>query len=310
MEIAGVRQAEGAILMRYQNQRVVGARGEALVQLNLEANDSLNAWLKGRLEAYQQRRLTGLPERANEYFAEVGQSVLPGGDAQPADVRSGLMPALLGLVRRLLAFYDAEDNKMIVADGRPVLQAFKELQIKADEAEANRAYDMPIRLRKEMLVATAILRHPTLWQSLVARTQVRRAATYQNVFEAVKEALGWELPDVTHYQDLAYSAEILIGAGQAKIGSDAGPWARVSDEKLAAAAASTLRNETKTFSHAYRAVTGIDLGAPNVSLEVPAALVRVPMVTAGGRNVARAADPVPPQRYPAPALPDGLSRPR
>jgi hypothetical protein len=309
MEIAGVRQAEGAILMRYQNQRVVGARGEALVQLNLEAGDSLNAWLKGRLEAYQQRRLTGLPERANEYFSQVGQSVLPGDDAQPADVRTGLMPALLGLVRRLLQFFDAADNKMMYADATPVLAAFKEFQIKADEAEANRAYDMPMRLRKEVLIATAILRHPTLVQALVARTQVRRAAAYQNVFEAVKEALGWDLPDIAHYQDLAYASEILIGAGQVDVGSPSGPWANVSEAADAAAAASRLRDQARSFAHAFQAAAGVDLAAPNVNLSVPTSLVRVPVVTAGGRNGARTADPIPrPSRFPSSAPTDGLSR--
>jgi hypothetical protein len=304
-EIGGVRQAENALLLRYQNQRVLGARGEALVQLNIEANDSLNAWLKGRLEAYQQRRVTSLAERANDYFAQVGVNVVPeDANAQPAEVRTGFMPALLEVVRRLLDFYAGVDDKMIRANATRVFHALKELQLKADEAEANRAFDMPFKLRKELLVAVAILGHPTLEQNLVARTQVRRAARYQAVVEAVKESLGWELPDIALYQDLAFSSEILVAIGQEET------WTKEPGPTKAEQAAIPIRDQATAFAHAYRTVAGVDLSAPQAETTVfPESLVRVPGMKVEQRNGARMPQPAPrPRAFSAPGATDGLSR--
>lgn len=280
-EIGGVRQAEGAILLRYQNQRIVGNRGEALTQLNIESSDWINAWLRGRIAAYQQRKLTSLPDRAAEYFNGIGVNVLPPGDGvHPAEVRSRLIPALLGLVQRLLIYYKDSDNKLMAADGEPVLHALRELQLAADEAEANRAYDMPLRLRKELLVAQAILGHPTLTRTLVARSMVRRAGKYQGVVEAVKDQLGWGLPDIAHYHELAAASEILVAAGQVKL------WVRETEPQVAAALAEVIRGEAKAFAHAYKAITGVELGSEETHLSLPPAMTRVPDMAIAGRAAA------------------------
>jgi hypothetical protein len=115
-----------------------------------------------------------------------------------------------------------------------------------------------------MLVQQWILARPEMREFLHGRVMVPYAEPWMDRVDHLRQALGWGGPSITHFRDLAIYGERLL----LSVRWDA--WNLVRDPADGANWARDWRSEIQMYAHAYRAVTGVDLGLPATTVEASA----------------------------------------
>jgi hypothetical protein len=117
----------------------------------------------------------------------------------------------------------------------------------------NQFGDLPWTSRQEMLMRKWILSRPQLREFLPSRTMMALPGPWMQRVESMKVLQGWSRANVTQFHDLAECGERLL------LSIRFGAWSTTREPARAANWASYWRTEVKSYTHAYRAVTGVDL---------------------------------------------------
>jgi hypothetical protein len=249
----GPLQALKAIGWRFQN-RAAGPPGrDPLANMDIDPLRPLNNLMWGWIQD-EQHRLT-LARRAYEYDHAYGLELQTrqGPPVRGADSRSRFMEAFHHLMALASTFYAQDDNTTVIADGFPVLNALKETHLLLTQGAHNQYGDLPWTARHEMLMGEWILARPELKDFLATRTMVAYPEPWMDRVEAMNRLQGWSDTSVVHFRDLAVFGEQLL------LGIRFGAWATVIEPEQAANWARYWRAEVQGYTHAYRAVTGMDL---------------------------------------------------
>jgi len=246
-------QTLNAISRRFQNVRsLVGGR-DPLAGVELDPLRTINPVMWGYIQD-EQHRLTVL-RRAYEYDHHYGLSLygkaVP--DIQAADSRSKFLEAFHNLLNVSSTFYKRDDNTTVIADGFPVLNALKEVHLLLSEGAHNQFGDLPSTARQEMLIQQWILARPEFREFLPTRIMVAYPEPWMDRVDAMKTIQGWTDTSVLHFRNLAVFGE------QVLLSIRYGAWSTINDASAAANWARFWRAEVQGYSHAYRAVTGVDL---------------------------------------------------
>ena len=134
-----------------------------------------------------------------------------------------------------------------------MLNALKETHILLTQGAHNQYGDLPWTARHEMLMAQCILAQPEMREFLPTRTMVVDPEAWISRVEAMNKLQGWSDVAVLHFRDLAVFGEQLL------LGIRFGAWTTVNEPEQAANWARYWRSEIQRYTHAYRAVTGVDL---------------------------------------------------
>ena len=146
-----------------------------------------------------------------------------------------------------------DDDTTVIADGFGVLNALKETHIILTQGAHNQYGDLPWTARHEMLMAQYILAQPEMREFLPTRIMVVEPEPWISRVEAMNKLQGWSDVAVLHFRDLAVFGEQLL------LGIRFGSWTTVNEPEQAANWARYWRSEIQRYTHAYRAVTGVDL---------------------------------------------------
>jgi hypothetical protein len=259
-------QSLNAIALRFQNQRA-SAR-DPLATLDIDPLRPLSNFLWGYVQD-EQHRLT-VARRAYEYDHHYGMSLH--GKAVPplrsADSRSKFLEAFHNLLTACVTFYKQDDNKMIIGDAFPVLNALKEVHQLLAEGAHNQYGDLPTTARIEMLMQQWLLARPEMREFLSGRTMVPYLEPWMERVDAMKKLQNWTDVSVGTFNDLARFGEQLL------LSIRFGHWSEVHQSDVATNWAREWRSEVKQYIHAYRAATGVDLapessGPPIVDRDLP-----------------------------------------
>ena len=244
-------QTMHAIAMRFQNKRA-SAR-DPLANFDIDPLRPLSNLLWGYIQD-EQHRLT-IARRAYEYDHHYGITLH--GKAVPAlrsvDSRSKFLEAFHNLLTACNTFYKQDDNKMIIADSFPLLNALKEVHLLLAEGAHNQYGDLPSTARIEMLMQQWILARPEMREFIAGRTMVPYAEPWMDHVDGMKRLQGWSDVTVNYFHDLARFGEQLL------LSLRYGSWSQVHQTDSATNWARDWRSEVKQYIHAYRAVTGVDL---------------------------------------------------
>ncbi len=261
-------QTLNAVCMRFQNRRTNGAT-DGLRRFDLNPLRPLSNLLWGYMQD-EQHRLT-VARRAYEYDHQYGLSLL--GKAAPAieaaDSRSRFLEAFHNLLNVCSHFYKQADNKFVVADGFPVLNALKEVHLLLAEGAHNQFGDLPWTARVEMLIQMWLLARPEMQEFLGSRSMMPYREGWMGRVDAMRSMQGWGDTSVTHFSDLARFGEQLL------LSIRWGNWSDISDSPSAAWWALGWRDAVQGYVHAYRAVTGVDLTRPLQASRVDATIPAV-----------------------------------
>lgn len=253
MEQGMVVQSINALAMRFQNQRT--ADTDVLARFDLDPLRPINNLLWGYIQD-EINRLT-VVRRAYEYDHHYGlrlQGRAIPGTMRPADSRTRFLESFHNLLRECARYYRAITNTFVHPDTYAAVNALKELQLILTEGMHNQYGDLPSTARVEMLVQQGIMARPEMLQFVGGRTMVPYAEPWMMYVDAIRQMHGWGDVGVRHFVDLAnYGEQILLAVRF-------GNWATSHDEPAAAVFMSTFREHVQAYIHAYRAVTGIDLG--------------------------------------------------
>jgi hypothetical protein len=255
-------QGLNAISLRFQNRRP-GERA-ALSNLTLDPLRPLNNLLWGYVQD-EQHRLT-LGRRAYEYDNEYGLRLV--GTAVPqlesADRRSKFLEGFHRLLHVVSRFYQQDDDTTVRADGFPVLNALKDVNLVLGEGGQNQYGDLPWVARGEMLMQQWLLARPEMREFLGSRPQVIYPEPWMERLDALKTAMGWTDVSAMHFNNLAVMGERLLLSIRLQ------PWSAVNSSASAANWARYWREEVQGYLHAYRVVTGVDLSANIVAERIDA----------------------------------------
>ena len=254
MEEGMLVQTMNALAVRFQNRRA-GA-GDPLANLTIAPLHPISSVLFGYIQD-EQHRLT-LARRAYEYDHEYGFTLQ--GKAvptlQPVDSRSKFLEAFHNLLSACVTFYKQDDNTTVIADGFPVLNALKEVNLLLTEGMHNQFGDLPTVARIEMLLQQWIIARPEIREFIGGRPMVPYAEPWMDRVDAMKKLQGWGDTSITYFYDLARFGEQLL------LSIRYGLWSEVFNSSSAVNWARDFRPEVQQYVHAYRAVTGVDLGVP------------------------------------------------
>jgi hypothetical protein len=253
-EEAMLVQVLNAISLRFQNRRGPGNR-PIFPQLEIDPLRPLNNLLWGYIQD-EQHRLT-IQRRAYEYDHHYGLRLRGHavGPLEPADTRSNFVPAFHDLLHSTACFYKQDDDTTVRADGFPVLNALKEVNLCLGESGSNQIGDLPSTARGEMLVQQYILARPEMREFFAARPSTIYPEGWMERLESAKALLGISGPNVLHMYNLATLGERLL------LSIRYGVWTAVNDAARAANWARAHRSEVQGYIHAYRAVADHDLSA-------------------------------------------------
>ena len=245
-------QTLAAITRRFQNVRAVGTI-DPLVNLEIDFLRPINNILWGYLQDEQHR--LGLMRRAYEYDHHYGITVhgRAVGTVRGADSRSKFLEAFHNLLYLCGIFYKEDDDTTIVADGFTVLHALKEVHLLLSQGAHNQFGDLPSTARQEMLVQQWILARPEFREYLPTRNSVAYPEKWMDRVDAMKALQGWTDVSVLHFSNLGIFGERIL------LSIRYGHWNDVIDPNQAANWARFWRQEVQGYTHAYRAVTGVDL---------------------------------------------------
>lgn len=250
-------QAINLISLRFQNVR----RGNGVDPLANFELDPLRP-LSNLLWGYVQDELNRLTvnRRAYEYAHGLGLQLVGKAvpEMHPADVRSQFLPAFHDLLRLAWIFFREDDDKTIVADAFPMLNALRELHFVISEGAHNQVVDLTMRARSEMLMQQWILARPEMKDFLRGRTMVPYPEEWMDRVDAMKALQQWNDASVINYNDLAvYGEKILLAVRY-------GDWSTTTDQNQAANWARSFRPEIQRYTHALKIVSSIDLSNADV----------------------------------------------
>jgi hypothetical protein len=245
-------QTMNSITTRFQNVRGP-QENDPLRMMEIDPLRPLNNLMWGYIQD-EQHRLT-VVRRVYEYDHHYGLSLY--GKAvpkvQPADSRSKFIEAFHNLLYLCSAFFKQDDDTTVIADGFPVLNAVKEVHLLLSEGAHNQFGDLPSTARIEMLMQQWVLARPEFREYLPTRTMVAYPERWMDRVDAMKTLQRWTDTTVLHFRDLAVFGEQIL------LSIRFGAWTKVFDPLQAANWARFWRAEIQGYSHAYRAVTGVDL---------------------------------------------------
>jgi len=248
-------QTINAIAQRFQNRRVSGGR-DPLANLEIDSLRPLGNLLWG----YVQDELSRLSvlRRAHEYEHQYGLRLEGRAVARlrPADRRSKFIEGFHNFLQECHTFYERDDQTTVMADAFPVFNAIKEMHYLLAAGAHNQFGDLPSTARAEMLIQQWLLGRPEMREFLGGRIMVPYPEPWMDRVDAMKSLQGWTDTSVVHFNDLATFGEQII------LGLRYGGWSLTADPTSAANFCREFRAEIKGYSHAYRAVTGVDLSAP------------------------------------------------
>jgi hypothetical protein len=246
LEEGMLAQTLNAISLRFQNVRGDRLGADPLMRLELDPLRPLNNILWGYVQAEWDR--LSVVRRASEYSHEYGLSLI--GKAVPAfrtaDNRSQFLGAFHNLLYLCTAFFQADDDTTVIADGFPILNALKEVHLILAHGAHNQFGDLPWTARVEMLISQWILARPEMREFLGGRVMVPYREPWMDRVDSVKSMMGWTDVSATFGEQLLLSIRY-------------GSWTELDDAASAANWARYWRPEIQGYIHAYRAVTGVDL---------------------------------------------------
>jgi hypothetical protein len=249
-------QTLNAISWRFQNRRI--ATKDPLANLTLNPLRPLSNLLWGYIQD-EQNRLT-LQRRAYEYDHEYGLSLI-GKAVQPlqtADSRSKFLEAFHNLLNGCMNFYKEENNKMIVPDAFPLLNAIKEVHLLLAEGAHNQFGDLPFQARVEMLMQQWLLARPEIQEFLGRRPMMPYREDWMSAVDAMKSLQGWTDVTIMNFSDLGvFGEQILLSIRY-------GDWNNINNPEEARNWTLYWKTEIQNYIHSYRVVTGVDLANPVV----------------------------------------------
>ena len=250
-------QALNAISLRFQNKRP--SERSPLTQLELSPLRPLSNLLWGYIQD-EPFRLT-VARRAYEYSHHYGLSLV--GKAvpsmRPADNRSKFLEAFHSLLRQTAVFYKEDADTTVIADGFPILNGLQEVHMLLAEGAGNQFRDLPWTARVEMLIQQWLLSRQELKDFLRGRPMVPYKEPWMGQLDTLRRLLGWGDTPVTHFRDLGvYGEQILLSVRY-------GNWVNINNQDNAKNWARYWKPEIQSYIHAYRAVTGVDLGTTEMA---------------------------------------------
>jgi hypothetical protein len=249
-------QTLNAISLRFQNRK--SSIKDPLANLTVDPLRPLSNFLWGYIQD-EQHRLT-LQRRVYEYDHEYGLSLV--GKAVPslqsADSRSKFLESFHNLLHKCLCFFKEENNKMMIPDAFPLLNAIKEVHLLLAEGAHNQFRDLPFQARAEMLMQQWILAHQEMREFLGRRPMIPYTERWMAAVDAMKSLQGWTDVSVMHFNDLGVFGEKII------LSIRYGNWNDVCDAEEARNWALYWRDKIQSYVHAYRTVTGVDLSSSQV----------------------------------------------
>ena len=148
-----------------------------------------------------------------------------------------------------------DDDTTVKADGFPVLEAVKDLQLVLTEGQHNQFGDLPSTARIEMLMQQWLLARPEFREVLPTRESVPYPETWMERVDAMKKLQGWADTSVRHFNTLAqYGERILLSVRY-------GAWTDIDDGNHAVVWARFFRPAIQSYIYAYQATTGVNLAA-------------------------------------------------
>jgi hypothetical protein len=254
-EEAGLVQTMNAISRRFQNVRS-GASKDPLANFNLDPLRPLSNLLWGYVE--DERNRLSITRRNLEYQYEYGISLI-GNAVTPVSVaehRTHFIRAFHNLLKACLDFYAQANFTTVIPDAFPLLHHLREVHLLLAEGAHNQYGDLAWTSRVEMLTQQWLLSRPEMREFIGSRIMVPYAESWMDKVDTMKQLQGWNVPNVTHFHDLAVFGEQLLLSirfgnwnGTEVGGTNAGNWAHY------------WRNEVQRYVHAYNSVTGVDLNA-------------------------------------------------
>jgi len=244
-------QSLNAISQRFQNVR--GGPNNPLAQLEISPLRPLSNLLWGYIQD-EQHRLT-VRRRVYEYDHHYGLSLYgkAAPELSPADSRSKFLEAFHNLLQLCTAFFKQDDDKTVSADGFPVLNALKEVHLLLSEGAHNQYGDLPWTARIEMLMQEWLLARPEFREFLPTRIMVAYPEPWMDRVDAMKKLQGWTDVSVLHFRNLGVFGEQIL------LSVRFGAWSEVNNPAQGANWARYWRPEIQGYTHAYRAVTGVDI---------------------------------------------------
>jgi hypothetical protein len=261
-------QTMNAITRRFQNVRAPGDR-DPLTHLEIDPLRPLNNIVWGNIQ--DEFRHLSVKRRAYEYEHEYGLSLY--GTAaramRPADSRSKFLEGFHNLLYLCSVFFKEDNDTTVIADGYPLLNALKEVNLLLAQGAHNQYGDLPWTARTEMLLQQWMLARPEIRDFLQSRAMVPYKEAWMPQVDTMKAMQGWSDVTVTHFRDLGvYGEQILLSV---RLGN----WVVINEEDSAKNWARYWRPEIQGYLHAYRAATGIDLtNSDTVDSTVPAVLLQ------------------------------------
>ncbi len=260
-------QTMNAIARRFQNVRANGR--DPLANLEIDPLRPLNNILWGYVQDEQHR--LSVVRRNYEYDHHYGLR-LEGKVVQrmqAADSRSRFLEAFHNLLRLCAVFFKQDDDTTVKADAFPVLNALKEVHLILSQGAHNQFGDLPSTARIEMLMQQWMLARPEFREFLPTRIMTAYPEPWMDRVDAMKKLQGWTDTSVLHFRNLAmFGEQILLTIRW-------GHWSDVQEPLQAFNWARLLRPQIQGYSHAYRAVTGVDLTGEMSDTRVDATLPSV-----------------------------------
>lgn len=260
-------QTMNAITRRFQNVRA--HERDPLANLEIDPLRPLNNVLWGFVQDEQHR--LSIVRRNYEYDHHYGLRLE--GKAvqrmQAADSRSRFLEAFHNLLRLCAVFFRQDDDTTVKADAFPVLNALKEVHLILSQGAHNQFGDLPSTARIEMLMQQWLLARPEFREFLPTRIMTAYPEPWMDRVDAMKKLQGWTDTSVLDFRNLAIFGEQLL------LTIRWGHWSDVQEPLQAFNWVRLLRPQIQGYSHAYRAVTGVDLAVETTDTKVDATLPSV-----------------------------------
>jgi hypothetical protein len=253
-------QAINAISLRFQNRRVAPDGKDPLAHLDIDPLRGLSNLMWGYVQDEQHR--LSVVRRVYEYDHQYGMRLYGKAvqNIDPVDSRSKFLEAFHNLLYRVASFYKEDDDTTIIADGFEVLNALREVHLLLAYGAHNQFGDLPSTARQEMLMEQWLLARPEMREFLGSRIMVPYSEPWMDRVDTVKSLFNWTDTSITAFHDLAVHGEQII------LSIRYGNWSQINDAASATNWARFWRPEIQRYIHAYRAVTGVDLGLDMVDV--------------------------------------------
>jgi hypothetical protein len=261
MEEMQLVQTMNAISRRFQN--ISSGPHDPLTPFELDPVRRLNNLIWSHVQDEQHR--LPIERRAAEYQHEYGLRLF--GRAVPstraADVRSKFLAAFHTLLNQCVPYFRQADDTTVVPDAFPLLNALREVHLVLSEGAHNQFLDLPNTARIEMMMQQWILARPEFREFLPRRAMIAYPEPWMHSVESMRKLQGWGDTSTFQFWQLATTGEQIVSSIRW------GDWNSITDATNAANWAAFFRPEIQTYIHSYRAVTGIDVSAEPVDVQVP-----------------------------------------